>query len=109
MVSTTSVERPAYMSWTPQRPNPYVPNLWVGVRKKVSPDRKLQGRAVGQGHSSRGVPKATLMWREFPRKGTELFDMIKIPFFLFCFVEPEVTKEKAKPVPEKKGLTYCVD
>lgn len=37
---------------------------------------------------------------------TALFDMIKMA--LFCFVEPEVTKEKAKPTPGKKGLIYFV-
>lgn len=26
---------------------------------------------------------------------------------VFCFVEAEVIKEKAKPVPKKKGLIYC--
>lgn len=35
-----------------------------------------------------------------------LFDMIKIA--LFCFIEPEVTKEKAKGTPGKKGLIYFV-
>ncbi len=32
--------------------------------------------------------------------------MIKMA--LFCFVEPEVTKEKTKPTPGKKGLIYFV-
>jgi len=28
---------------------------------------------------------------------------------VFCFVEPEAVKEKAKPAPKLKGLVYCVN